>query len=81
VAVTTVFAARAKLHAEVPLHPPPLQPVKLEPVPAVEFKVTCVPEGKVSPQSVPHVTTVPPDVVPVTVPVPVPAFVMVRVKV
>ena len=79
--MTTVSALSATVQAPVPLHPPPLQPAKLEPALAAEFKVTCVPAGRVSPQSVPHVTTVPPVVVPLTVPVPAPVFVTVRAKV
>ncbi|HSN13875.1 MAG TPA: hypothetical protein VLT61_04535, partial [Anaeromyxobacteraceae bacterium] len=58
----------------VPLHPPPLHPVKVELAPGVASSVTTVPGVKVSVQSAPQLIPVP-----VTVPVPAPDFVIVSV--
>src|SRR5207247_6746272 len=61
-----------------PEHPPPLQPVKVEPAAGVAVSVTAVPLAKLA-------VHVAPQVIPagelVTVPLPVPAGVTVRVKV
>ena len=43
VAVTVVAAVRVTLHAPVPVQPPPLQPVKTEPIAGVAVSVTTVP--------------------------------------
>jgi phage tail protein X len=73
VAVTNSLRfVRLITHVPVPEHPPPLQPVKVEFVPATAVSVTCVGFGKLAE----HVPT-PGQVIPVgllvTVPVPVPA--------
>src|SRR6266704_3302625 len=78
VAVTVVAAVMVTTHGPVPEHPPPLQPVKVEPVAGLAVSVTAVPLVKLAEQ-------VAPQVIPagelVTVPLPVPAGVTVRVKV
>src|SRR5438552_4135686 len=43
VAVTVVAAVRVTLHTPVPVQPPPLQPVKTEPLAGVAVSVTTVP--------------------------------------
>jgi hypothetical protein len=43
VAVTVVVAVRVNVQEPVPLHPPPLQPVKVEPVAGAAERVTEVP--------------------------------------
>ena len=43
VAVTEVLAVRVTVQVAVPLHPPPLQPLKVEPVAGVAVSVTVVP--------------------------------------
>jgi hypothetical protein len=63
------------VQGSVPLQPPPLQPEKIEPAPAVGVKSTAVPEGYVSEQSAPHVI---PAGLLVMVPLPVPDLVTVR---
>ncbi len=55
----------------VPEQPPPLQPVKVEPLAGVAVRVTVVPRATDSEQSVPQFTPRP-----VTVPEPVPLGVM-----
>ena len=56
-AVTVVAAFSVIAHVPVPLHPPPLQPVKVEPAAALAVRVTGVPLAKlaeqVAPQSIP----------------------------
>src|SRR5437899_921839 len=78
VAVTVVAAETVTVQAPVPEHPPPLQPVKVEPAAALAVSVTAVPLGKLAEQ-------VGPQLIPagelVTVPLPAPAGVTVRVKV
>ncbi len=78
VAVTVVAAESVTLQGPVPVHPPPLQPVKVEPAAALAVSVTAVPlvklAAQVAPQSMPAGELV-------TVPLPVPAGVTVRVKV
>ena len=44
VAVTVMLAERFTVHVPVPLHPPPLQPLKVEPVAGVAVRVIEVPE-------------------------------------
>ena len=43
VAVTVVAAVSVTGHVPVPLHPPPLQPVNVDPAAAVAVSVTAVP--------------------------------------
>ena len=43
VAVTVVSALRTTVQESVPLHPPPLQPVNVDPVPGAAVRVTMVP--------------------------------------
>ncbi len=78
VAVTVVAALRVTVQVPVPEHPPPLQPLKVEPAAGLAVSVTAVPLVKLAEQ-------VAPQVIPagelVTVPLPVPAGVTVRVKV
>src|SRR5439155_1357135 len=66
------------VQAPVPEHPPPLQPLKVEPAAALAVSVTAVPLGKLAEQ-------VAPQLIPagelVTVPLPAPEGVTVRVKV
>jgi hypothetical protein len=85
VAVTVVAAFRVTAQVPVPVQPPPLQPVKVEPAAGVAVKVTTVPDVKeleqVAPQEMPagKLVTVPlpapaldtVSVVPVDTPVPV----------
>ena len=77
VAVTVVAAETVTVQAPVPEHPPPLQPVKVEPAAAVAVRVTAVPLVKLAEQVAPQVM---PAGELVTVPLPVPAGVTVRVK-
>ncbi len=78
VAVIDVSAVMVIVQVLVPVHPPPDQPEKIEPVSAVAVRVTDVPLLYASEQSVPQLT---PAGLEVTVPPPVPALVTVRVKV
>src|SRR5947209_4778176 len=78
VAVTVVAAETVTTHDPVPEHPPPFQPLKVEPAAGAAVSVTAVPLAKlavhVAPQLIPAGALV-------TVPLPVPAGVTVRVKV
>ena len=78
VAVTVVAAETVTVHVPVPEQPPPLQPLKVEPAAGAAVRVTAVPPVKLAEQ-------VTPQLIPagelVTVPLPVPAGVIVRVKV
>src|SRR5436309_2706383 len=78
VAVTVVAALRVTVQAPVPEHPPPLQPVKVEPAAGVAVNVTAVPLVKLAEHVAPQVI---PAGLLVTVPEPVPAGVTVRVNV
>ena len=73
-AVTVVLADTVVVQVAVPLHPPPLHPVKVEPGPGAAVRVTLVPPGTSSAQSIPQLTPGPD-----TVPVPVPVLLTVRV--
>ena len=53
-AVTVVLADTVVVQLPVPLHPPPLHPVKVEPVPGAAVRVTLVPPGTSSEQSMPQ---------------------------
>ncbi len=78
VAVTVVAAETVTTHDPVPEHPPPLQPVKVEPAAGAAVSVTAVPLVKLAAQVAPQVI---PAGLLVTVPVPVPALETVRAKV
>ena len=75
-AVTERAALIVTAHAPVPLHPPPLQPAKLEPLAGAALSVTLEEAGKL-------VLHVAPQLMPagllLTVPVPVPLLVTVSV--
>src|SRR5207249_698877 len=78
VAVTVVAAGRVITHDPVPVHPPPLQPLKVEPAAGVAVSVTAVPLGKLAEQVAPQVI---PTGELVTVPLPVPALLTVSAEV
>src|SRR5206468_6756942 len=59
-------------------HPPPLQPVKVEPAAGLAVRVTAVPLAKLAEQVAPQLS---PAGLLVTVPLPVPALLTVRAKV
>jgi hypothetical protein len=77
VAVTDVAALIVRLHVPVPVQPPPLQPVKVEPAAGVAVKVTTVPLVKpvehVAPQEIPAGALT-------TLPLPIPDCVTVSAK-
>jgi hypothetical protein len=76
-AVTEVAALTVTVQVPVPVQPPPLQPVNVEPAAGVAVKVTAVPlvnaVEQVAPQEMPAGALV-------TLPLPVPEFVTLRVK-
>ena len=78
VAVTVVAAESVTTQVPVPEHPPPAQPMKVEPAAAVAVRVTAVPLVKLAEQVAPQLI---PTGELVTVPLPVPAGVTVRAKV
>src|SRR3989442_12861520 len=53
-AVTVVVAVRVTVQEPVPEHPPPLQPVKVEPVAEAAVRGTAVPLGEVAQQLAPQ---------------------------
>src|SRR5439155_19544212 len=71
VAVTVVAAETVTVQVLVPEHPPPLQPVKVEPAAGAAVRVTAVPLEKLAAQVAPQLM---PAGLLVTVPVPVPAL-------
>jgi len=77
VAVTVVAAETVTAQVPVPEHPPPLQPLKVEPAAGVAVRVTAVPLVKLAEQVAPQLI---PAGALVTVPLPVPAGVTVKVK-
>jgi hypothetical protein len=77
VAVTVVAAESVTVHVPVPEHPPPLQPVKVEPAAGAAVSVTAVPLVKVAEQVAPQLMAAGALV---TIPVPVPALETVSVK-
>src|SRR5207245_3427385 len=77
VAVTVVGAETVPVQAPVPEHPPPLQPLKVEPAAAVAVSVTAVPLVKLAEQVAPQLI---PAGALVTVPLPVPALLMVSAR-
>ena len=77
VAVTAWAALIVTVHVPVPVHPPPLQPLKVEPVAGVAVKVTAVPLPKAEEQVVPQ--EIPAGALEI-VPAPVPDLVKVSVK-
>src|SRR2546428_2454428 len=78
VAVTVVAAESVIVHVPVPEQPPPLQPVKAEPLAGLAVRVTTVPLAKLAVHVAPQVM---PDGALVTVPEPVPAAVTVSANV
>ena len=76
VPVTLLAASMVTTHVPVPLQPPPLQPVKVDPADGVAVSVTMVPAAYDWLQSVPQLM---PVGLLVSVPVPVPALVTVSV--
>src|SRR5438034_9287516 len=54
VAVTVVAAETVTTHDPVPVHPPPLQPLKIEPAAGVAVSVTAVPLAKLAAQVAPQ---------------------------
>src|SRR5436309_6019989 len=78
VAVTVVAAETETTHDPVPEHPPPLQPVKVEPAAGVAVSVTAVPLAQLAAQVAPQVM---PAGGLVTVPLPVPTSLTVSAKV
>src|SRR2546425_5126085 len=78
VAVTVVAALRVTVQVPVPLHPPPLERVRVEPAAGAAVSVTAVPLEKLAEQVAPQVI---PAGALVTVPLPVPAGVTVRANV
>src|SRR5438034_679532 len=77
VAVTVVAAETVTTHDPAPVHPPPLQPLKIEPAAGVAVSVTAVPLAKLAAQVAPQVM---PAGALVTVPVPVPAVLTVSAR-
>jgi hypothetical protein len=77
VAVTVVAAVNVTTHVPVPVHPPPLHPVNVEPSAGLAISVTCVPLAKLAEHVDPQLI---PDGLLVTVPDPVPALVTASVK-
>ena len=77
VAVTALAALTVTTQVPVPAQPPPLQPVKVEPVAGVAVRVTAVPLVKPCEQVVPQAM---PVGALLTVPVPVPDLVTLSVK-
>src|SRR5437870_1208879 len=55
VAVTVVAAQTVTTQVPVPEHPPPLQPLKVEPAAGLAVSVTAVPVGKLAEHVAPHV--------------------------
>jgi hypothetical protein len=76
--VTVVAAPSVTVQVPVPEHPPPLQPVKVEPPAGVAVKVTALPLANAAEHVVPQ--EIPAGLL-VTVPVPVPLGLTVSVKV
>jgi hypothetical protein len=69
-ALTVVVLVKVTVQAPVPMQPPPLQPLKVEPGAGVAVRVTVVPLEKLAEQLVPQVI---PGGEVVTVPLPLPA--------
>src|SRR5437667_10348564 len=76
VAVTVVAAVRVTVQAPVPVQPPPLQPVKTEPLAGAGVSITAVPLASLDERLGPQVI---PAGVLVTVPIQLPASLTVRV--
>ncbi|PYN38714.1 MAG: hypothetical protein DME01_00660, partial [Candidatus Rokuibacteriota bacterium] len=77
VAVTLWAALSVTEHAPVPVQPPPLQPVNVDPAAGVAVRVTAAPLANAAAQVAPHET---PAGALVMVPDPAPALVSVSVK-
>jgi len=78
VAVTVVAAESATVQVPAPEHPPPLQPLKVEPAAGTAVSITAVPLVKLAAQVAPQVM---PAGLLVTLPAPAPALETVSVKV
>src|SRR5207253_964531 len=78
VAVTVVAPETVTTHVPVPEHPPPLQPLKVEPAAGLAVSVTAVPLAKLAEQVAPQLI---PAGALVTVPLPVPALLTVSATV
>jgi hypothetical protein len=76
-AVTVTGADTVRTQVPVPEHPPPLQPVKMEPEAPLAVRVTAVPLGKMPEQLAPQVI---PVGTLVTVPLPAPVLRTARPK-
>ncbi len=76
-AVTACAALIVTVQVPVPVQPPPLQPLKVEPAAGAAVKVTATPLSNVAEQFLPHET---PAGALVTVPLPAPARLTVSVK-
>ena len=76
-AVTACAALIVTVQVPVPVQPPPLQPLKVEPAAGAAVKVTATPLSNVAEQFLPHET---PAGALVTVPLPAPALLTVSVK-
>src|SRR6266851_4375573 len=76
VAVTALGAMTVMAHAHVPLHPPPLQPVNVDPTAGVAASVSTVPLAYVAPHVVRQLI---PAVALVTVPLLVPDLLTINV--
>ena len=76
--MTVVAAESVTVQAPVPVQPPPLQPLKVEPVAGVAVRVTVLPLVKLTEHVVPQVI---PAGELVTVPLPVPVLLTVSVRV
>src|SRR5438094_8434832 len=77
VAVTVVAVETVTTQVPVPEHPPPLQPLKVEPAAGLAVNVTAVPLVKLAEQVTPQLI---PTGALVTVPLPVPALLTVSAK-
>ena len=69
--MTLLAASIVNTHELVPVHAPPVQPEKVEPVLGVAFRVTLVPELKEALQAIPQFMVGDAGIVDTTVPVPV----------
>jgi len=75
--VTEVAALTVTVHVPVPVQPPPLQPVKLEPAAGAAVRVTAVPLANEAEHVAPHVM---PAGALVMVPLPAPVLLTVSEK-
>ena len=80
VAVTFRACVILTVHVPVPLHPSPLQPVKLEPLAALAVNVTLVSWSKAVLTAIHVLSQLSPAGLEVTVPLPVPSLLTVSVN-